>query len=153
MPDFNSFTEFSNHLLRAARTIPKEITRTVENIGAMVEKTAKDKIGYYQQSSGEFDAWESLSESTLKQHVTVGVGDSPLLVHGGLYASVTHDIEIGSRAQKLSVGTESDIGFWQETGTATIPPRPFIGPAMLENEKKIQEMLGQAVERGFAKAL
>ena len=149
MMEFTSFAELSRHLLRVASSIPKVTAVVIEKIGKNVEKTAKEKIGYYQDESGPFNGWLSLTSGTLKYHDRMGVGDSPLIITGELYASISHETVKAENIQMVTVGSNSDIGFWQEIGTNTIPPRPFIGPAMFENEKESIELIGKAVEKAF----
>ena len=38
---------------------------------------------------------------------------------------------------------------YQEFGTATIPPRPVLGPAVVHNREVIMELLGGAVVNGM----
>lgn len=151
MPEFDSFADFSRHIMSVAKAIPKETLKAVEKIGRNVESDAKEKIGYYQEASGPFEAWQPLADGTLKHHSQFGVGDSPLIISGELYASIQKSVEQSNKTTTLTVGSDMDIGFWQEIGTKTIPPRPFIGPAMYENEASSQKILGEAVEKAFLK--
>ena len=50
-----------------------------------------------------------------------------------------------AKGNEAVVGSKSDIAFYQEVGTPTIPPRPFIGPAAFKNKEKICQLLGEAV--------
>ncbi len=71
---------------------------------------------------------------------------------GEIYASISADVYAGGVGmQILTVGSNIDLGLWHEMGTRTIPPRPFIGPAMFENEKYSQDVLARAIEKLFAK--
>lgn len=162
MPEFKSFGDLAKHLERVSKVMPRETAKTLEKIGKHVEQVAKDKIGHIQQASGEFNAWEDLKDATQQVHIQAIVdGDaapdagpnSALLIKGDLRAGLKHSVEKSGREQTLTVGSESQIAFWQEMGTDTIPPRPSIGPAMSESEHMSRELLGQTVELVFSRAV
>lgn len=162
MPEFNSFGDLANHLERVAKVMPKEAAKTLKKIGKHVEQVAKDKIGHIQAASGEFNAWADLADATQQVHIQAIVdGDaapdaapnSALLLKGDLRDGITHSVEKKGREQTLTVGSESQVAFWQEMGTDKIPPRPFVGPAMSESEHMSRELLGQTVELVFSRAV
>lgn len=47
------------------------------------------------------------------------------------------------------IGSMLPVAAFQEFGTSTIPPRPFLGPAAFENREKIEGMLGETVMTAF----
>jgi hypothetical protein len=162
MPEFKSFGDLAKHLERVAKVMPKETTKTLEKIGKHVEQVAKDKIGHIQQASGEFNGWADLADATQQAHIQAIVDgeaapdagpNSALLIKGDLRESIKHSLEKNGREHTLSVGSESQIAYWQEMGTDTIPPRPAIGPAMFESEKMGRDLLGETVEYVFSKAV
>jgi hypothetical protein len=162
MPEFNSFGDLAKHLDRVARTMPKETAKTLEKIGKHVEQVAKEKIGHIQDASGEFNAWEDLAYDTQVEHFrTIERGEaapdadvnSALLLKGDLREGIGHSVEKSGHEQTLTVGSESDIAYWQEMGTEKIPPRPAIGPAMFESEQMGRDLLGETVEYVFRKAV
>ena len=60
-------------------------------------------------------------------------------------------IEAKSLRRKDSPVTNLKIATWQTYGTHTIPPRPYLKPALLTNEKRIHEILEQAlVDEGLS---
>lgn len=60
-------------------------------------------------------------------------------------------IEGKSPEDKRPVLTNLKIATWQSFGTHTIPPRPYLKPALLTNEKRIHEILEQAlVDEGLS---
>lgn len=153
MHEFSSFAELANQLQRVARGVPKATEQALGKIGKKIERAAKGKIGHYQGAAGEFPAWEQLKEATQAARARQGfTPNDPLLTVGEIYASISSDIYTGGAGmQILTLGSDIDLGLWHELGTRTIPPRPFIGPAMFENERYSQEILAQALEKLFAK--
>lgn len=60
-------------------------------------------------------------------------------------------IEAKSLRRKDTPITNLKIATWQTYGTHTIPPRPYLKPALLTNEKRIHEILEQAlVDEGLS---
>lgn len=162
MPEFKTFGDLANHLERVAKVMPKETAKALKKIGKHVEQTAKDKIGHIQQASGEFNAWADLADATQQVHIQAIVDgeaapdatpNSALLLKGDLRAGIKHSVEKSGREQTLTVGSESEIAFWQEMGTDKIPPRPAIGPAMSESEHMSRDLLGETVELVFSRAV
>ncbi len=162
MPEFKSFGDLAKHLERVAKVMPLETTKALEKIGKHVEQVAKDKIGHIQQASGAFNGWEDLKDATQQAHIQAIVDgeaapdagpNSALLVKGDLRDGIKHSLEKHGREHTLTVGSESQIAYWQEIGTDTIPPRPAIGPAMFENEQMGRDLLGKTVEYVFSKAI
>ncbi|MFL9904217.1 hypothetical protein PQR71_39870 [Paraburkholderia fungorum] len=160
MPEFDSFGDMARHLERVARTMPRETAKALETIGKHVEQVAKDKIGHIQDASGEFNAWEDLAYDTQVEHFRViergqaapdADVNSALLLKGDLREGIKHSVEKGGREQTLTVGSESQVAYWQEAGTDKIPPRPAIGPAMFESEQMAIDLLGKTSQYVFSK--
>lgn len=60
-------------------------------------------------------------------------------------------IEAKSLKREDTPLTNLKIATWQTYGTHTIPPRPYLKPALLTNEKRIHEILEQAlVDEGLS---
>lgn len=111
-----------------------------------IEETAKEEIGVYQPAYGPFDAWVPLAESTKADRVRQGYSeDEPLLRSGRLRDSIQSEV-VGLAA---IVGTKSEIGFWQEVGTEHIPPRPFIGPAYIQNFELLMNFVESTIMLKF----
>lgn len=148
MKTFKSLTDFS---LFAAAALPvvtlAEMKRALEQCAVLVERTAKQEIGTYQDAVGPFPAWPQLANSTQEERARLGfTPDDPLLRRGDLRDSIEHETE----QFRTVIGSKSEIAAYQEFGTSRIPPRPFIGPAVVHNEKKIVKLLGGAVARGIS---
>jgi len=141
MRAFNDVAAFIAHLETLERTIHKQTTGALEKSAKLIEKTAKASIGYYQPAAGPYPAWEQLAPATLAHHDRMGVGDSPLMVTGQLYASIQHEVE----DDKAVIGSKMDIAADQEFGTDHIPARPFMGPALYVNKAKLEKIMGDAL--------
>src|SRR5580704_13969933 len=128
-------------------TIPQFITRLalmeadlrlseeaiVEKACQMIEERAKNAIGTY-----EFD-WPQLAQSTQEKRVRKGyTANEPLLRAGHLKHSIGHVVgHEGFGTVVGYVGTNDPNGKYHEFGTGRIPPRPFLGPAMMQSEHEI----------------
>lgn len=150
------FASFLLHEIGERRVHDAELL-ALEAIGQMVEMEAKRTIGTY-----EWD-WPQLAESTQHDRERKGYDpNEPLLRTGELRNAIEHQVipedlavEIGVPAGEPHSGTNADvgeIGMWQEFGTATIPPRPFLGPSLyyLLGNGAIQEVIKQTVGAAVA---
>lgn len=143
---FGSLAQFAQHLLTIERDMERLMQKPLKQAATLVEKTAKAELGHYQPASGPFPEWAPLAEATLKTHAAYGVGDSPLLLTGGLYASIEHEVS----GREAVIGTKSEIGAYQEFGTDKIPPRPFMGPAAYNNREKIKHIFASGLANAVA---
>lgn len=148
MKTFKSLTDFS---LFAAVALPVitvvELERGLKTCAVAIEASAKAEIGSYQGAVGPFSAWPSLAESTQTERERLGfTPDDPLLRRGDLRESIEHEVS----GMTAVIGSKDDVAAYQEFGTDKIPPRPFMGPAVIHNEKVIVNVLGGAVARGIS---
>jgi hypothetical protein len=104
----------------------------VERACEIVAQAAKAALGTY-----DF-GWVSLSAETIARKAR---GDSPLLETGELRDSIHWTVH----GNEGSVGSDLDKALWQELGTRSIPPRPFLSGAARDQERAIQIMAGRAV--------
>jgi len=140
--EFSSIADFCIHLAEVVVAVKVVEHHALENIGRLIERNAKAMIGHYQESVGPFPAWDELADSTKQDRSSKGYPENePLLRDGTLRDSIEHEVQGG----ELVVGSKLDIAEYQEFGTKTIPPRPFIGPAAFSAKKHIEETLGLAV--------
>jgi HK97 gp10 family phage protein len=120
-----------------------------------VHKTATKKFGHYQGAIGPYNAWAVLNPEYVQQKLKAGSkGDDPLIGHS-LYSNkvyptplrqaLTMDVQL----TYAKVGTNDPIGEWQEFGTSRIPTRPFLRPALFQNEAKIKEIFSEQVALGM----
>lgn len=137
--------------LRHVASLPAAVNRAEqEGLHAAAETiadAARDKIGEYQSASGPFPAWRQLAESTQEDRARKGFApNDPLLRTGEMRAS----IKTAVGADHAAIGSNSEIAAYQELGTKTIPPRPFLGPAGFENAEKVARDIGERVARVVA---
>lgn len=139
--EFSSLTDFALHLASLPVALSVASHKALDKIGRLVEKDAKDQIGSYQAAIGEFPAWAPLTTATQADRVRQGYSaDDPLLRDGTLRRSIEHEVS----GDSVVVGSKLDIAAFQEFGTKTIPPRPFIGPAAVKAKDHVERVFGEA---------
>lgn len=139
---------FVTELLFAEAKTVLAIHEGIEGAAIVIEKAAKAQIGHYlDHDVGPFSEWEDLKDSTVEDKERQGYAppDNPLLREGDLRDSITHE----THGLEAIIGSKSKIAAYQEFGTEHIPPRPFIGPAAVESEHKIEELIGAAMVIGI----
>lgn len=145
--EFDDLTTFAAHLVRAELAVRRTTVVALDRAAGIIERDAKKRIGRYQPAVGPFQDWAELADSTQEERARLGYPtNEPLLRDGTLRASIQREVQ-GTEAV---VGSKSDIAAYQEFGTRTIPPRPFIGPAAFANKAKIERILGEAVLEGLS---
>jgi phage gpG-like protein len=146
MKDFTSLGQFARHLATMEVAVALELRRGLAEVASAVETTARESIGTYQQAIGPFAAWSPLAESTVADRTAKGyTPDEPLFRDGTMRNSIGKDVS----GLEAVIGSTSDIAVYQELGTDKIPPRPFLGPAVLHNEELIKRILGRAFVVGL----
>ena len=144
--EFQDIGEFLLHLAELEVGIAIAEDRGLERVCQIIEKDAKAQIGHYQDAVGPFQDWAPLADSTEAEKARKGYPlDAPLLREGNLRDSIEHEVARGEAV----VGSKSDVAEYQEFGTATIPPRPFIGPAAFKNKEAIERVLGATLVEGL----
>lgn len=143
--NLRSFGELARLLERKADQMPVTLLAASESGAVLVEQSAKAKIGEYQDAVGPFPQWAPLAEATRADKQRKGFADpghdNPLLRTGEMRDSISHH----ATALGFVVGSTSDIAAYQEFGTRTIPPRPFLGPAIFQAEPEIAAIVGNGV--------
>jgi len=144
--EFGSFGEFAAHLLELQVTEAIALRKGLDRVGALIERSAKAEIGFYQGAVGEFAAWEPLADSTEAEKARLGFEpDAPLLRTGDLRESIGH--EVGGL--EVVTGSTSDVMVYQELGDEKLPPRAVLGPAAIHNADRIEAILGTAAISGL----
>jgi HK97 gp10 family phage protein len=146
MKEFTSLGQFARHLATLEVAVALELRAGLDQVATAVKEKAKDEIGEYQKAIGPFPAWAPLAESTVADRVAKGYSpDEPLLRTGEMRDSIDKSVS----GMEATIGSTSQIAVYQELGTDKIPPRPFLGPAVLHNEKLIKRILGRAFVTGL----
>lgn len=146
MKNFDSLAKFGMHLLEVEAGAVLAMKAGMHTIAQKVEDTAKAEIGHYQPAVGPFQDWAPLADATEDEKARLGYPlDAPLLREGALRESITHEVH----GLEAIVGSASPVAAFQEFGTSTIPPRPFIGPAAFHNKEAIKAIAGGAAVSGL----
>ena len=136
--------EFGHFLAQLPGEVVHAQHHALEAAARIVEAEAKHEIGVYQSAAPPFAEWAELAESTKQERVALGFPeDEPLLRTGDLRDSITH--HVNDTATEATVGSPSDIALYQELGTTSIPPRSFLGGALVRKADAVAEIIGQHV--------
>lgn len=147
--------QFIARVAGAAMAVKAAENAALTRAAKVVEAEAKREIGTYQGAVGPFPAWAPLAESTQADRVREGFpADEPLLRTGEMRASIGHAV----KGNVAVIGSNSDKAVWQELGTKTIPPRSFLGGALMRKLPEVRKelasgALGALVGPGVAKRL
>lgn len=142
----HSFAELGEHLNTDKKKLVKALEKSLGEAAKAIQENAQEKIGEYQETAGPYPAWEPLAESTEAAKARHGYpADAPLLASGGLRDS----IEAEHKGLEAVVGTNDPTAAYQEFGTASIPPRSFLGAAAFEQQEEIQKLIGKAIIGAF----
>jgi hypothetical protein len=121
-----------------AAFVARELTANVDEAkklalrvgAAIIQKEAKRVIGTYDAS------WPQLAESTQEKREHEGFpANEPLLRTGDMRASI--GITIVTPGEEAWIGSNDPIAVYQELGTPTIPPRPFLSSAVTKKKKDV----------------
>lgn len=148
MRSFDSFGDFSDHLLRIAAKTEVGLHLGVREATELVAAEARAEIGVYQEGIGTerggigaIPPWAQLAESTERRKEIMGYPlDSPLLASGEFRDSITSD----AVGLKGVAGTGDERGVWFELGTDRMPPRAVFAPAAIRMESKVLRILEDA---------
>ncbi len=156
--DIGHFQEDIGIFLEAlGQEIARELTGPmVRDLGEGVARTAKSKLGEYQAG------WAPLADSTKATRAEAGYpADEPLLVTGTLRSSIQVTVERRKVGGVAHVGSNAPQARIQELGgdagvpRVHIPPRPYLAPALVEQEReivhKVESSIAEAAERAAAR--
>ena len=147
MPTFNSLEELFDALPGA---IDRGMRRAATDIGIAIEQRAQAKLGEYQPG------WPQLADATQTERVSLGFSpNDPLLRTGGLKDSIQGAVDPISGGYRVVVGSDAPQARIQELGgvnsgrpgLADIPPRPYLAPALVEDEDAIQQAVALSIAR------
>jgi phage gpG-like protein len=146
MSNFKSLESLALHLSGLEVAIAEHLQKSLEKSALKIEKIAKDEIGTYQKTIGDFPAWAPLKDATESAKRRAGYEEnSPLLASGEMRDSIQSKV-YGDEA--IIFSTDEKM-IYHEFGTLHIPARPVLGPAVLRSREYIQRVMSQAVVRGL----
>lgn len=147
-----SFAQLAEKLQEKTWLLKTNAQAAVAEGAVKVQSTAKEKFGTYQPGVGGFPAWASLAESTIQQKERAGGGEDPLIGHyirktgGGAGGQLRGSILTKIGVMEATIGTNDKVGAYQEFGTSRgIPPRPFLRPALYQNQGVIMTAFRKAL--------
>ncbi len=131
-----TLNEFANMLMDAAIVSEAEgegITRACK----LVARKARGMIGVEQP------LWPALAQSTIEDKARQGYKvPAPLLREGDLKRSIKIDAPYRNGEEVFGyVYSDSPIARYQELGTVSIPPRPFLSTAAMACEMQVHHIL------------
>jgi len=122
--------------------VAMEEEQVLELTGDDILADIRAKFGHQQPG------WDDLAESTQADRVQQGYpADEPLLREGALRDAYEvwrdgPDVVVGVRPES----DQAVIAEAQEFGTATIPPRPVLGPTAAEDAHKLPERVWETLD-------
>lgn len=151
----------------ADKAVYAELKKAIARGTAKVHATAIAKFGHYQPPIGPFPAWKLLSIRTVTEKQNRGMDDpSPLI---GAYGA--HRYQPANRTTKRNgypthlrnsilmkvtgltgiVGTNNPLAPHHEFGAPRkhIPPRPFLRPALFQEEDFIRKEIKNAIAKAM----
>lgn len=145
---YSSFGALAKHFESVLLTERVRLVQSLEDSCILLENSAKEKFGKYQTADGEYPAWAELKTATKKQRVRAGyTPNDPLLRDGTLKESIHHSVDNVNLT--AIVGSNDKIMAYQEMGTATIPPRPVLGPTAYKHANDVVNIIQRAAFKGL----
>ncbi len=142
MKEFSSLAGFARHFAKLAAIGEEVAHHAADRGGEIIEKTAKDKLGHYQESDGLFRAWAPLADSTEAKKKSMGAPlGAPGIMTGAMYASLERKTEGATSV----VGTDDIHMVYFELGTKTQPARSVLGASAFESRPKLEIQVGAIV--------
>lgn len=147
--EFASLGEFLMYFERKLALQKSKEVKALELSAKLLQTAAKEKFGVYQAAIGDYPRWAPLDQSTREQRVRLGYSaDEPLYRDGSLLKDSIQKT-VDPIKMEAVVGSTEQVMVYQEMGTATIPPRPVLGPTGLENEKLILDIFRKTIMSTF----
>jgi HK97 gp10 family phage protein len=160
----NSLNDLVQKLSKVQFQLEENLVKAVAVSAEKVKHSAEAKFGHYQPGIGGFPAWANLADSTLEEKFRNGATqDDPLI---GYYPNgrTTKRKKVKGTTKSKSyngklmnsfkmkhvglvaiVGTNDPVAKYHEFGTKHILPRPFLRPALYQEQEFIQTEFRKAV--------
>lgn len=147
----SSLAELAAELDKHTFLLKANVQTAVAAGAVKVQATAKEKFGTYQPGIGGFPAWAPLADSTIQQKAKAGGAEDPLIGHyvgktsGRPGGQLRNSVLVKVGPMEATIGTNDKIGEYQEFGTSRIPPRPFLRPALYQEQGFIKTGFREAI--------
>lgn len=132
------------------------IRQAVKRSALKVQATAKIKFGHYQPQYGNYPAWAKLKPMTIARKARAGGAEDPLIGHypgrskNKVYPMpLRNSILVEVKGMTGIVGTNNPLGKYHEFGTRKIPPRPFLRPALHQEQDFIKKQIKDAIAKAL----
>lgn len=156
---------FAARLTEMAIEVHEESRKGLEAAAVIVETEAKAELGTYQGPAPPFAGWAELADSTKDERIRQGFPENdPLLRDGLLRDNIAHVVEMNGFSGTAYVGVPDkevqhtyqskpvnigEVAEAQELGTPHIPPRTFLGGALVRKEQEVAEEIGTRVVKAL----
>ena len=134
--------EFTAQMTRLRLEIEEAAVIGLHEAAEIIKTEAQAWIGE------DHETWDPLAESTLKEKAAAGYEvPKPLLRTGELRDS----IKIETQGLNAEIGTDHFLGPIHEHGTQHVPPRPFLGPALMSKGNEAVAVIEASIARAIKK--
>jgi phage gpG-like protein len=138
-----NINEFQFLIPKIKEALEIEIQVALTEIAAKIAEDARNKIGHEQHD------WAELADATIASKEQKGEPTpDPLLATGELRDSIQFVVE----GHTAVIGSDDPVAVYQELGTETIPPRPFLSSAAAENAGLVETVFETALRKAFTVA-
>ncbi len=133
----SSLNELAKVLSQNSKRAVEQAEAGLVEAARLIQADAQSRLG---GEGGTPSDWAPLASATEARKAALGYeSDAPLAGSGALRDSIV----VEQDGATVTVGSTLDVAAYQEFGTATIPPRPFLGPALLAQHEQIVKLVGE----------
>jgi phage gpG-like protein len=151
-----TFDELIRKISTASLAMERGEIAGLTEAAILVRDAAKAKFGKYQPG------WALLNPDYLREKLAAGSpGPEPLI---GYYRGKGNQLwpvhlrdslefTVVAQTKTAHIGTNDPLGKWHEEGrirrNSVLPPRPFLRPALFENEREVGRIIRDAVAQAL----
>ena len=143
--EVEGMAELKRNLAKLEVSFGKEIKDALLMGGLLVETEAKKSI---QEVSSGRQVTRYRNSGTKKEHIAAAAGESPNTDTGALVRSISTEV----KEDAVFVGTTIKYAESLEFGTVNMKPRPFLHPALMAKQSKINELFIKAAKDAIKNA-